>query len=374
LRLIQLTEIPDNDDLRRQWNALVGQALRPEVFYTWEWARAVQWAHGESRRPWLLLWEKEDRSLAAIAALATTGGTREAHFLTSTTADYCDFLSVAGFHDEMVEAVLAECRKNDQSLTLANLPAESATVAALRKSAKKFGYYLHERPAYRCAQVSLIGAGVREEMKAALHRKMRNSLERKMRRLMEAVEAKSAPQLDHLVSWEEVTDQLPEFARTHLARFRVAGRASNLADPNRRKFLEELARLLSAAGWLRLSRLQVGGRNVAWNYGFLFAGSWFWYQPTFDMALEQYSPGAYLLAKIVSAACDDPRVTGVDLGLGAEGYKERFANSSRDTLHVTVTRSLPGHLRGVIRYRAAESLKQFPLAEKAVRKVLRRPR
>ena len=42
-------------------------------------------------------------------------------------------------------------------------------------------------------------------------------------------------------------------------------------------------------------------------------------------------------------ACDMDEMEVVDLGLGAEGYKERFGNSTRQTLHVTLTRSWPRH-------------------------------
>ena len=90
------------------------------------------------------------------------------------------------------------------------------------------------------------------------------------------------------------------------------------------------------------------------------------------MQLEEFSPGVYLLAKIIHEACEDPGVSVVDLGLGAEGYKERFANSCRQTLHVTLTRSYSEHLRGVVRYRAAQVLKKWPAGEKAARNLFRR--
>ena len=73
-------------------------------------------------------------------------------------------------------------------------------------------------------------------------------------------------------------------------------------------FLSELAKLLSGAGWLLLTRLLAGDESVAWNYGFQFAGSWFYYQPTFDARWRQYSPGFCLLTKMVEQACDNPDI------------------------------------------------------------------
>ena len=59
----------------------------------------------------------------------------------------------------------------------------------------------------------------------------------------------------------------------------------------------------------------------------------------------------------------------VDLGLGAEGYKERFANAQRTTLYATLTRSSPDLWRVKGRYHAAEAIKRRPKLESAARRV-----
>src|SRR5262249_44602312 len=150
--------------------------------------------------------------------------------------------------------------------------------------------------------------------------------------------------LVHLRDWELIGSRLAGFSATHVGRFLTTGRISNLCQPERRKFLQDLTFRLSSLGHLNLSQLTVGDRPIAWNYGFQFAGSWFWYQPTFDSNFERYSPGFCLLSRMISEAADNPAIQHIDLGLGAEGYKERFANAGRQTLHVTLTRSLRRHV------------------------------
>jgi hypothetical protein len=59
----------------------------------------------------------------------------------------------------------------------------------------------------------------------------------------------------------------------------------------------------------------------------------------------------------------------VDLGLGAEDYKERFSNGARQTLHVTLTLSRVRHSREVARYRATTMIKRWPKFEIALRRV-----
>src|SRR5580658_7531484 len=51
MRLVLLRRIPDEPSLRRKWNGLVMQMERPEVFYTCEWALAMQSAYQSSITP-----------------------------------------------------------------------------------------------------------------------------------------------------------------------------------------------------------------------------------------------------------------------------------------------------------------------------------
>jgi CelD/BcsL family acetyltransferase involved in cellulose biosynthesis len=351
LRLVVLNEIPEDEDLRQQWNDLVLRVDEPQVFYTYEWSLAVQRAYHATLHPLIFLGYDEVK-LSRLVALATDAQ-RRATFLCATTGDYCDFLSLAEQKSEFVAAVLAELRKRGVGdVTLTNLPADSATVAALNKTSKQNGYYLFARTAYLCAQVSL----QRLERRPGDNNPVLPG--KKMVRRSLAAMGQDAPiRLDHALTWESIAPLLPAFADAHVARFQATGRISNLARPERRVFLQELARLLSQQGWVSLTRMMSANKIIAWNYGFQFQGTWFWYQPTFDSELEKYSPGFCLLAKLIEEAAGNPAFHRVDLGLGAEEYKERFANESRETLYMTLRTSAVKHLQEVVRYRAAEIFK-----------------
>jgi len=170
----------------------------------------------------------------------------------------------------------------------------------------------------------------------------------------------SPVQLVHASSWQEAAPILPEFVRAHVSRFQATGRTSNLTRPERRLFLEELTKLLSVPGWFVLTRMMAGERALAWNYGFQFDGTWFWYQPTFDTDLERHSPGFCLLTKLIEEAASSPSFKLVDLGLGAEEYKERFANQTRKTLYVTLKTSMAKHVKEIVRYRTPRSSRRLP--------------
>jgi CelD/BcsL family acetyltransferase involved in cellulose biosynthesis len=307
-------------------------------------------------------------SLVGVAALALDRSRKEATFLAGSTADYCDFVSHPDQLQEFVELVFRELRSlNIPLLTLANLPADSPTVRALPVATQAHQYSQFSRPAFRCAQVILPSLEEKAFIKQSVQRKQM------IRRQLKAMSKIAPVELRHLHSWEDIAAALPRFEQAHIARFLSTGRVSNLAHVERRNFLAELARLLAEPGWIKLSSLNVGDRPVAWNYGFQFAGSWFWYMPTFDGAFQRFYPGLCLLGKIVEEACESSEINRVDLGLGTEEYKDRFATGARPTLDVRVSSSTARHFKEVVRYHAASAIKSAPPLEQCIRRLLGRP-
>jgi len=361
VRLSVLRQIPEDPALRRDWNALVARSGDAQVFYTYEWALAVQRAYSEVLRPFIFLAYDEANALRGVAALAESAE-KEVSFLCATTGDYCDFLSSREDRAEFVASVFSALRAgNTASVTLTNLPADSPTEKAIRKGARDAGYHVFARLAYDCAQYST------KVLDRAKNEKPRVARPKMIRRALKAMSAGGTIRVDHIQSAGAAADLLPAFTRAHVGRFLVTNRISNLARPERRVFLSELTHLLADSGWLCLTRMMAGDRIIAWNYGFRFHGSWFWYQPTFESDLEKHSPGYCLLAKIVEEAAENPEFHTVDLGLGAEDYKGRVANQSRKTLCVNVDTALTRHLMTMCRYGASRLAQASPVIEKALR-------
>jgi CelD/BcsL family acetyltransferase involved in cellulose biosynthesis len=361
LRVVLLREIPDESQLRQRWNDLVLQMERPEIFYTCDWALAVQSAYGASQKPLFFLAYEGDH-LIGVAALSTELRGSSASFLTGTTSDYCDFVSLPQRRAEFVDALLAELRRMGVSrLVLANLPADSASASALRAAARENGFHLHLRPAYLCAQIDL-GQGLqRQELQSAVAGK------RQLRRCMKALEREGRVTFAYLRSWEQIRSALPDFMDAHVARFRAKHDVSFLSAPERQLFMQELARRFSSTGDMILSLLRIDDRPIAWSYGFQFHGTWFLYQTTFDIRCEENSPGYCLIARIILEACDTGIIRLVDLGLGAEAYKDWFANGNRQTLHATLSTSPLRHVGQLARYRLSTEVKRFPRLEAALR-------
>ena len=360
MNIIVHREIPSAPVLQKDWNLLVSKMKSPEVFYTYEWALSVARSKEGSRAPLLLL-GYSGGNLAGVAALATLQD-GSVQFLCANTADYCDFVSSPDDRREFVQSVFAELRKeNFRSIALANIPSTSDTCHALRALKNLPESHVFSRTAYRCGQVVFGSQESREEIRQSLWRK------KSFRHDSAALSKLGKLRVVHKVSSEEVLDVLPQFFQAHVARFLAKDQISNIAFPERRVFLLELAKLLSHAGWLKFSCLMAGDRTIAWNYGFEFSGSWFWYQPTFDMAFSRRFPGFCLLAMIVAEASEQSGVQRIDLGLGDESYKARLTTESRETVHVTISRTYVSHVRTVLRFKVGQVVKRFPKVERVIR-------
>jgi CelD/BcsL family acetyltransferase involved in cellulose biosynthesis len=355
VRVTVLKEIPQDPDLSEAWNSLVLAMDNPEVFFTYQWALAASRGFQGSLSPLLFLVYDSDQ-LAGVAALAINPkAPRAAFFLTSSSADYCDIVSTPGNRGAVLVALLEEIRKLGLSdLVLANVPSNSATLKELPGIAGSSHFYIASRTSYDCGIVQLGGEEQRETVLRAVTGKGRE------RRALKKLETMGAVNVIHLTEPEQIGTSLESIISAQISRFLASNRVSPLVGPERRAFLLQLSDLLSHSGWLKISQLEIDGRPVAWNYGFRFGGSWFWYLPTFQMEYEHVSPGSCLLRLLVEEGARDTSVKMLDLGLGDEAYKDRFANNMRQTRYVHLSRGLNRHVVSVGRQMLSRAAARFP--------------
>jgi CelD/BcsL family acetyltransferase involved in cellulose biosynthesis len=356
-----MEKVPEDPEIILAWNDLVFRMERPEVFFTHQWALAASRSFSDTLCPLTFLVYESGR-LNGVAAIAVNRESpAAAFFLTASTADYCDVVSAPETREAVLAAVLREMKKrNVQDLVLANVPAESRTLQVIGALAKSHSLHLHERSAYECGVVSL---GDAEQRQAVLQSVVRKEKEK---RGIKKLSQLGPVQVAHL-SGEPLETVLRSIFVAHISRFFATNRLSPLIRPQRRAFLFELGKLLSYAGWLKISQLEVNRRPIAWNYGFRFLDSWFWYLPTFEIQYEETSPGSCLLRLLIEEACAETAVKRLDMGLGDEAYKSRFSNDSRLTRHVELSGSMQRHLIKVGRNGLATFVRKFPVVDKQLR-------
>ena len=362
MHVIASRDIPEDHRVIADWNNLVSRMECPEVFFTHQWALAASRAFSSIIRPLIFLVYDSDR-LCGVAALATNRASPQtAFFLAASTADYCDVVSDPETRGTVLAVVLDELRKSGVcDLELANLPSDSSTLRQLPRVARSSGFHLNSRVAYDCGVVHLGSAQERQALLQSVARKDREK--RGLKKL-----AQLGPvRLTHLSS-DQCEGGLDPIISAHVSRFLATERVSPLVRPERRLFLMQLVRQLAQAGWLKISQLELDGQPIAWNFGFRFSDSWFWYLPTFQTEYEHLSPGSCLLRLLVEEGCADQSVGRLDLGLGDEAYKERFANTVRRTYYVQLSQSLVQHSANVGRQLLTEGAHQLPRMEEHLRR------
>lgn len=362
-------EIPENPELGRAWNGLARQMEPAEVFFTHEWALAASRAFCGSVKPLLFLLY-DSGQLCGVAALARERTTTErAFFLGGSTADYCDVLSAPERRGEVLRTVLDEAKQRGvYEMTLANLPSDSTTFRELRGVARASGYRVSSRKAYRCGLVNL-GSG--EQRRELVESRLRGA---RQQRELKKLAKLGAVCVRHMVTPEEVGRNLETIVSAHVLRFSSRGRVSPLVQSERRAFLDELSERVGRAGWLKVSQLEVNGGPVAWNYGFRFADSWFWYLGTFRIEYEDVSPGSCLLRLLVEEGCADLSLRRLDLGLGDEPYKHSFVNGVRETMYVQLSSTLSRHAMNIGRQMVTRIAGHLPTLAEGVRWVRERLR
>jgi CelD/BcsL family acetyltransferase involved in cellulose biosynthesis len=361
-------ELPVHSELRQQWDGLVNSMERPQVFYTWEWAQAVCKAYAGEMQP-LFCMARREGVLVGIVALALSGDDdhRKASFLTSTTADYCDFISAPLDRLQLVRLTMnALAAMGVRKFEFANVPADSASIPAIASAIRARKLFSFSRPAYLCAQVNL-------QLPHARDNAVR-SARRKAKRKEKALISSGQTSVVHGKQWSDIALSFPKYAGAHVSRFLAEGKLSNLIKKRRRDFLEELGQLLDQRGWLTLSTVTLNGEPIAWNYGMSFHGTWFWYQPAFDLNWSRFSPGTYLLNEIILAASQDSACHTIDLGLGEEDYKNKYSNSARQTHHISASDSIYEICRDVCRYHLAALLRKSSRLDSAFRNYVSRVR
>lgn len=361
MRVTVLREVPDDPDLCKAWNALVLAMDNPEVFFTYEWALAASRGFRGRLSPLLFLVHESEQLIGGAALAVDASAPRTAFFLNSSTADYCDLVSAPAKRRAVLYALLQEIKKLGlPDLILASIPSDSATLRDLPEVAGSGRFYLSSRPAYNCGVVQL---GNDEERKALVQTMASKSREK---RALKRLTNLGSVKLIHLVEPAQIAKGLESIVSAHIFRFLASDRVSPLVGPERRAFLRQLSDLLSHAGWLKISQLEIDGQAIAWNYGFRFLSSWFWYLPAFRMEYEHASPGSCLLRLLVEEGARDTSLRRFDLGLGDEPYKERFANSMRQTRYVHLSRGFTRHVMAMGRQKLTGLATRFPqLASKS---------
>ena len=310
---------------RAAWTALLERAGTFTPFQTFEWHAAWWQVFGDGFEPFVLCVE-DAGELIGIAPLMLTERRllgrrlRVAHFIGLYQSDYCDFILDEDRPDALGLMLdwLAGHPQEWDALDLRNLEGGSPRLRAVLEFYAARGYGVEQRQWNEAPTYTFGDADADAEL---LKKKS-------LRRHYNYFRRQGALEFRNLTTADDVEPHLATFFQQHVERWGRTETPSQFLQEQPRDFCRELVGRLAPTGCLRFAVVALDGRTIACHLGFECNGRFFWYKPTFDVALSQHSPGEVLIKYLL----EDASARGLlefDFGPGEEAFKYRFANYTR---------------------------------------------
>lgn len=324
LRVTTARSFGEVEALRESWAALQDGDLTTDIDYYLTLGRF----HPEVVRPHALLVERDDMPVALVAAHLHEGwlvhriGPWPAYRPTLRSLDvvYRGFLGERS--PETIGAVLHALRRTlDErevdAVLLRYLTPDDALYEAVRAGQPhRRERFVRQRPHWSMA----IGDTL-EETLSRRSAKTRENIRRSSRRL--------ESEFGDRLRLEVITDPA-EAPRLFADVDAIASRAYQYESDTlfRNAELErQLALLGLARGWYRAHVLYVDERPIAFWTGFSYGGTFGWRGATgYVPAFGRFSPGTYVLARLLEDLSRDPAIRLFDLGGGDVEYKRYFGD------------------------------------------------
>ena len=326
MELIVYRDATAFDELKPEWNHLLGRAPINCIFYTWEW-QSTWW---DVYRPGelLILACREDGKLLGIAPLfvAESERGRSVQIIGCVdVTDYLDFIvDKARLQDVFVVFAdyFAAHRDTFEILDLCNIPQDSATQAILPDLLEMRGFDTVVAQQEVCPVIELPEDW--GKYLGLLDKKQRHEVRRKLRRIHG-----TASEVDWYIvnGCHNLQEEVGQFMRLMAAS--DPEKEQFLQDVNNVTFFKNIVPLIQKCGWLQMNFLTVGDERVAAYINFVYGDRVLVYNSGLNYReYGQLSPGIVLLAYNIQYAIEQGYQV-YDFLRGDETYKYRMGG--RDT-------------------------------------------
>ena len=327
------------DELADEWNNLLAESISDVPFLRheylsawWETRGGGEWENAELA----VVTARMDGRLIGIAPLfRLVDASGEATLMLLGSIEISDYLDVivreqdlAEFTSGLFDFLADESPAAWRNLDWANLPEDSASLAALQSAAEKHGWDYKQEQFSPVLPVKLTGDF--ESYLAGIDKKQRHEIRRKMRR---------AAEYELPVSWYILEDEsrLEEDMQAFLKLMENDPDKANFLSPAMRLQMVNAMRAAWRSGWLQLAFLEVDGQKAAGYLNFDYKGRIWVYNSGLDQRYLELSPGWVLLGHLLQWANENKRSV-FDFMRGDESYKVKFGGVKRFVMRVKVRR------------------------------------
>lgn len=348
--------------MREEWDEFV-EAIGGDIYMTFDWCR-VWWQHyGTNRELQIFLFREGQRLVAVLPVFLERMwlGPVWLRVAKLVGADFALTLCNPPVHADHAKAVFSSLLETligqfkCDVVSFGPLSGEYQPITALRQ-------VCCGRPDLFRGRESLIGShstfAVPETIDAylsVLSKKSRGQLKRAMRRL----ESDHHTCLSTIRDPAEAEREFERFQRLHAAQWQAQGKLGHFGDwPKSAEFNLDLIRALGAGGRLLILRLTADGDPIAYQYGFVFAGRYYWRLPARAVGShwDEYGLGNMGICHEMSFAID-ARLRVIEAGIGHYDYKLQWGGQEHPLRSVLVIANrLGARLRASLFLRCADLL------------------
>jgi CelD/BcsL family acetyltransferase involved in cellulose biosynthesis len=320
------------DELRSEWNDLLGRAPINNIFYTWEWHST--WWDAYQPGELLILACRHDGKLVGIAPLFIANEAQGKVVRIIGCVDVTDYLDVIVDKDHLkaVYSAFAEYFTNNRNkfdlLDFCNIPQGSVTNEIFAEILKQHGFETDTQQQEVCPVIELPNEW--GGYLGLLDKKQRHEVRRKLRRIHGTSED---------VDWYIVNGK--QNLDSEIACFMQLMAASDpekeefLQDEQHVKFFKNIVPLIHECGWLQMNFLTVGDERVASYINFVYDNRVLVYNSGLNhQTYGQLSPGIVLLAYNIQHAIENG-YKAYDFLRGDETYKYRMGGQDTAVMNIT---------------------------------------
>lgn len=318
--------------LRDEWSELLEASDSGCLFLTWEWLY-TWWKHLSADRQLSILVVRRNGQLIALApfclrppSLSRLRVLPVLEFLGNgcVGSDYLDFIVRKGCESEARRAFALELADERRVLDWTQLRRGSCAAAGVAAELGERKWSVSETVTNTCPFIPLAGM-TWESYLATLGAEHRYNFHRKWKRLNRDYTVQFEQVHTEEQRWESI-DLLMEL---HNQRWSDRGGSDAFNTPGLVDFHREFSRLALSRGWLRLYVLRLNRQPAACLYGFLYSGTFYFYQSGFDSAYQKQSVGLVSMGLGIQRAIEEG-ASEYDLLHGSEEYKSHWSRESRE--------------------------------------------
>jgi CelD/BcsL family acetyltransferase involved in cellulose biosynthesis len=323
-------------ELRGLWHTLLPLTSCDSVFCTPEWLDSW-WQVFGGDRPLHVVTFRQGSSLAGLAPLMRSceDGERCLCFIGGLdVTDYFDLLAVKGAESAVYGAFLDHIATLPEwdVVDLHSVRGSSTTVELLPTLAEARGYAVTVRQEEVCPVIELPTTW--DAYVDSLGKKDRHELRRKLRRL----QSEATWSLRTAREPSEIPEALADFKALHA----LSGPdKAGFWNETRGQFFNINAEQMLAAGWLRLSFLEINGKPAAALYAYDYGDTLSLYNSGYDPAFSYFSVGVIQVALSIQEAIAGGKRR-YDFLRGNEAYKYTFGPTDRPIFNVMLRRGQEG--------------------------------